>query len=329
MHETARSLRSAERFLVTPPLAATFDAAPVAVCDLSAKGARFRHAIPVDAGSKGNLRISSSATRPQSAFEAVVAWTQPDGSSPGQFVSGVRAYGAPGAMESILEQLMSDRRAQRIEELRTSERFVVLPPIAAEYDRAPARIEDLSARGARLALPFEPLTGSVATLRFHVPQSDLDIVVAGQVAWSALRSVSPGETMLYRAGVLVEEKPELMRLAIGRLGESGRASLDPHSLGLKLRILRARARQLAPSCHQIEGSGIPAEVFLLVQGVREELRLNPEEAAHWYRRARLLIRDPGTSRVAHPIASHPDALAVWEYLERSVDPSIVGRVFAL
>jgi hypothetical protein len=28
-------------------------------------------------------------------------------------------------------------------------------------------------------------------------------------------------------------------------------------------------------------------------------------------------------------ADHPDALAVWEYLDRSVDPTIVGRAFKL
>ena len=50
---------------------------------------------------------------------------------------------------------------------------------------------------------------------------------------------------------------------------------------------------------------------------------------HWYRRARLIINDPATREVAPPIANHPDALAVWEYLDRSVDPSIVGRAFEL
>jgi hypothetical protein len=50
---------------------------------------------------------------------------------------------------------------------------------------------------------------------------------------------------------------------------------------------------------------------------------------HWYRRARLVINDPATRIAAPPIANHPDALAVWEYLDRSVDPTIVGRAFEL
>jgi len=128
---------------------------------------------------------------------------------------------------------------------------------------------------------------------------------------------------------VIGEKPELLRLAIGTLCEQSRATLDTKSLRLKLKIMRARARQLAPAMDAVEISGIPPEQYLLIQGVREELRLNPEEAFHWYRRARISIADPVTRSVAPPIADHPDALAVWEYLDRSVDPTIVGRAFAL
>ena len=96
-----------------------------------------------------------------------------------------------------------------------------------------------------------------------------------------------------------------------------------------MKIIRARARQLAPSHRDVEQSGVPAEQYILIQCVREELRMNPEEAMHWYRRARLLIKDPKTRRSAPAIADHPDALAVWEYLDRSIDPSIIGRTFQL
>ena len=66
-----------------------------------------------------------------------------------------------------------------------------------------------------------------------------------------------------------------------------------------------------------------------IQSKLAELRLNPDEAMHWYRRARLVIADPATREVAPSIAHHPDALAVWEYLDRSIDPSIVSRAFEL
>jgi len=144
------------------------------------------------------------------------------------------------------------------------------------------------------------------------------------VAWSSIKAVNPST---YRNGLLIEEKPELLRLVIGHLSESGHASLDTISLALKLKIMRARARQLASAYTAVETAGIPAEQFLLVQCVREELRLNPDEAMYWYRRARQTINDPATRHAAPTIADHPDALAVWEYLDRSIDPSVIGRTF--
>jgi PilZ domain-containing protein len=329
MHDAVRNLRTAERFLLTPPLAAAFGATAVAVCDISAKGARFRHDAPIENGTKAVLRIVADGSTLPASLEAVVVWTQPDPTMPGKFMSGARTYGAPEVMQSLLVQLQTSQRTRRVEELRSTDRFYFSPSIVGDFDGQVAQVENLSARGARVELLIEPLRGSVAMLRFAVPDSQLEVNVAGQVMWTAVKAITGGTSRSFRAGLLVSEKPELMRLAIGHLCDVGRAALDTHSLRLKLKIIRARARQLAPSYSEIEASGIPAEQYLLIQGVREELRLNPEEAMHWYRRARLIINDPATRVAAPPIAHHPDALAVWEYLDRSIDPSIVGRAFEL
>lgn len=327
MHDAARNLRTAERFLLTPPLAATFGSAAVAVCDLSEKGARFRHDAALEHGAKSLLKIAAEGMAAAVNLEAMVVWTQPDPSFPGKFLSGARTYGSAEVLQSLLRQLQASHRMRRVEELRSTDRFQLAPPLAGEFDGQPARIEDLSARGARIELEVEPLHRSESVLRFAVPASQMDVAVTGQVVWTTVKTVAGGMSRSFRAGLLIREKPELLRLAIGHLCDAGRAVLDTHSLRLKVKILRARARQLAPSYAEIEASGIPAEQYLLIQGVREELRLNPEEAMHWYRRARLIINDPATRAAAPPIAHHPDALAVWEYLDRSIDPSIVGRAF--
>ncbi|HEV7238092.1 MAG TPA: PilZ domain-containing protein [Thermoanaerobaculia bacterium] len=326
MSETARSLRTAERFLLAPPLAATFGATAVAVCDISARGARFRHDRPLEAGAKSVLKIASAGA--PVTLEATVVWSQPDTMFAGKFLSGVRTYGSPESIDALLAHLQTSNRTNRIEELRSTERFYVVPSLEAMFGGRPVQVEDLSARGARIEAPIEAKRGSAATLQFAV-SSEIEVVVAAQVVWTSLKAITGASRKSYRAGLLIAEKSELMRLAIGRLCELNRAALDLHSLRLKLKILRARARQLAPSYPQIESAGIPAEQYLLIQGVREELRLNPEEAMHWYRRARLIINDPATREIAPPIANHPDALAVWEYLDRSIDPSIVSRAFEL
>ena len=329
MYEAARNLRTAERFLLAPPLAATFGNANVAICDISAKGARFRHDNPLEMGSKSVLKFPIDGRPAPVNLEAVVVWSQQESSSAaGKFVSGVRTYGQPDVVDSLLAQLHTSRRSNRIEELRSTDRFFVMPALKAVFGESGVYIEDLSARGARIETVTQMPLDMKAQLAFGVPDSSLEVAVSGRVVWSSMKSIS-GEFRRFRAGLQIGEKPELMRLAIGHLSELGHAILDTQSLRLKLKILRARARQLAPSYGSIEASGIPAEQFLLIQGVREELRHNPEEAFHWYRRARISINDPETRAIAPPIADHPDALAVWEYLDRSVDPTIVGRAFAL
>ena len=321
MHEAAaRNLRTAERFLLEPPLVAQFGGSPVAVCDISAKGARFRHGQPLEMGQKSVLRLAIEGRPAPLTLEAVVVWTQLDAVMKGKFVSGVRTYAAADLVDGMLAHLRQTRRANRIEDLRSTDRFDLSPLLDAEWNGFAVRIENLSARGARIDTPNQLSAGTTGTLRF------MNIEVAATVAWSALKGVNPDR---YRNGLAIAEKSEQLRLAIGQLCEGGRAALDTHSLSLKLKILRARARQLAPTYRTLDDSGVPVEQYLLVQGVREELRLNPDEAMHWYRRALVTIADPATRATAPAIADHPDALAVWEYLDRSIDASIIGRAFQL
>ena len=314
----ARNLRTSERFLLEPPISAQFGASPVAVCDISAKGARFRHGQPLEMGQKSVLRLAIDGRPAPLTLEAVVVWTQLDAVTNGRFVSGVRTYASAELVDRMLGHLRQTRRANRIEDLRATDRFDLSPLLDGHWNGFAVRIENLSARGARIETPNQLAAGASDTLRF------MNIEVTATVAWSAIKSVNPSS---YRNGLAIAEKSEQLRLAIGQLCEHGRAALDTHSLGLKLKILRARARQLAPTYKT--APGVPAEQYLLVQSVREELRLNPDEAMHWYRRARISIADPTTRTAAPAIADHPDALAVWEYLDRSVDASIIGRAFEL
>jgi len=323
-----RNLRTAERFLLVPPLPAAFGTAAVSLCDISAQGARFRHAQPIEAASKALLTLRMERQPAPVSIEAVIVWTHADAGEPGRYVSGVRTWGDPAVMSALLAQLHASHRCTRIEEMRSTDRFTIPQPLPARYGQAEVTIEDLSARGARITTTRELARGTVAPLLFGVPGSPEEVQVAAQVVWCSMKAITGGGRR-YQAGLFVTEKPELMRLAIGQLCERNRAHLDTRSLALKLKVLRARARQLAPAYRGLESSGIPAEQYLLIQGVREELRLNPEEALHWYRRARFSINDPATRALAPPIADHPDALAVWEYLDRSVDPTIVGRAFEI
>lgn len=321
---SARNLRTVERFLLAPPLPADFSGVGVSISDISARGARFRHDVPLDGGHKGVFKIPIEGRQPL-ALEAVVVWSQSDSSGGARFVSGVRTYGSPEAVQGLIQHLQQSNRSNRIEELRASDRFFVKPMIDSTFDGHLVKIENLSARGAGIVATSELGRGETAPLTLSVEGTQLE--VPAKVCWVAVKAITGAATLAWRAGLTIGDKHEKVRLAIAHLSEKGAAVLDTQSLGLKLKILRARARQFASSVPT--ASGVPPEQYLLVNGVREELRLNPEEAMHWYRRARLIINDPATKSTAPEIASHPDALAVWEYLDRSIDPTVVARALGL
>ena len=324
MSESVHLLRGAERFLVAPPLNARFGDDTVSICDISESGARLRHAGRYEMGAKSVLRVALDG-QPVNV-PAMVVWTQRNSAGAGGFVSGVRAYAADDVMKTIVRHLTESRRTTQMEELRKTDRYDVRPAVAATWNGDAVRIEDLSSHGVRIETLQRQPVGTPGRLRFAVPDSELTADVAALVVWSTLKAVDPA---LYRAGLLVRDRADVLRLAIGQLCNSGHAVMDVHSLPLKLKVQRARARKVAPSFRALYDSGVPADQFLLIHGVREELRLNGDEAMQWYRRARVVIADPATRTLAPTIADHPDALAVWEYLDRSIDPSLIGRAMAL
>jgi hypothetical protein len=325
----ARNLRTAERFLLAPPLSAVFGSDPVQICDVSLRGARFRHERAVSTGTKSLLRVAMTDRARPTNVEAVVVWSQPDASQPGKYVSGVRTLAETELMAGLLDTLHEMKRTSRIEELRAVDRFMIAPALEATFAGGPALVEDLSARGARVEVYDEPRAGTRQKIAFSLPKIGVEFSAEAEVVWTALKTITPEGVKTWRAGLRIDGHADRLRLAIGHLGSENRAVIDAHSLRLKLRVIRARARQLAPAFHDADHAGIDPEQFLLVHGVREELRLNPEEALHWYRRARLTIADPATQSLAPQIASHPDAIAVWEYLDRSIDPTIVQRALKL
>src|SRR5258708_19410158 len=72
---TARNLRTAERFLLEPALSGHFGASVISVCDISAKGARIKHGLPLEMGHKSALRLALDGRPQPVALEAMVVWT--------------------------------------------------------------------------------------------------------------------------------------------------------------------------------------------------------------------------------------------------------------
>src|ERR1041385_1569320 len=106
----ARNLRTSERFLLDPPLSAQFGASPVAVCDISAKGARFRHGQPLEMGQKSVLRLAIEGRPAPVTCEGVVVWTQLDATATGPFGPGGRSFGPADLVDGMLGHLRQTRR---------------------------------------------------------------------------------------------------------------------------------------------------------------------------------------------------------------------------
>src|SRR5437870_4774618 len=133
-------------------------------------------------GKKSVLKVPLEGKAGPVSLEAVVIWTQPD-AAPGQFVTGVRTYSTPDLIDSLLEQLHASKRSNRIEELRSTDRFYVAPSLEANFGAHAVLIEDLSARGARIVTKEQLTNGFGSTLRFKVPATEMAVDVAAAVVW--------------------------------------------------------------------------------------------------------------------------------------------------
>src|SRR5256885_16166275 len=74
MPDAARTLRTAERYLLQPPLAAHFGGRAVSICDISAKGTRFTHGHSLETGQKSLLRVALNGRPAPVQLEAVGGW---------------------------------------------------------------------------------------------------------------------------------------------------------------------------------------------------------------------------------------------------------------
>jgi hypothetical protein len=72
---------------------------------------------------------------------------------------------------------------------------------------------------------------------------------------------------------------------------------------------------------------IPVDTQLLIEHARKQLLSDPMEAQRWYQRAKYAITQGTANIVGDAIRNREDVLAVWEYLERSVDISTIALVF--
>ncbi len=215
-----------------------------------------------------------------------------------------------------------------VKNYRGAERFSLKEPLSGSFGSASIVVLNISADGL-MAEHAQPIRlGTVARLWFK--RSDITVSVQALTVWSRL-SKTPNEQgkLLYNSGIRVETEGNEFAMVVQALVDRGLVVRDSESLERKRQLLEDRSKERArqPVMKVLrQEADIPPDQLLLVQHARERLRSHPEEALKWYNRAKYSIAQEGTY-VASEIRNREDVLAVWEYLERSIDLSTIARAF--
>lgn len=211
---------------------------------------------------------------------------------------------------------------QPLEDLREADRFVAIEPLAGSFGSAAVMIFNVADQGVQIEHAHPLRLATKARLWFK--HGDIVAAVQGIVVWSHL-SKTPNEKgkLLYRSGIRIDEEPSF-REALENLASRGLIRRELDSLDRKRKHLEERERERAgkPVVTLLRGSQktIPPDQVLLIQQARERLRVNPDESLKWYNRAKFSATD---STILH---HREDVLAVWEYLDRSVDLETIQHV---
>ncbi|HUP46264.1 MAG TPA: hypothetical protein VM779_12205 [Thermoanaerobaculia bacterium] len=217
-----------------------------------------------------------------------------------------------------------------VEELRAAERFTAITSLSATFAGTPITIVNLSTIGAQIEHPAPIRLGTVA--RFVIRRGDVSIDVRGLLTWSRLSKTPDAQGQhAYRSGLRIESGNAEYALALHMLIKGGTMRREPDTLEKKRRRLLERMTERSrPAMKLVSQSGdIPPDQVLLVQHARERLRAEPEEAQKWYHRAKYAITHGATNIEIETIRDREEVLAVWEYLERSIDIPTIARAFEL
>lgn len=212
-----------------------------------------------------------------------------------------------------------------VKDLRGSERFIAERPFAGIFGAASVSVVNLSSQGVQIEHPTPLRLGSKGRLSFSL--DSVSVNAFGISIWSHL-SKTPNEhgKYLYRSGIRIEASIEEFATALQHFIDDNTVHLDNESMARKEQRLMDRQQERKSAIKVLRTTEvIPSDQILLVQHARERLRANPEEAQKWYNRARFALAEtPGST---DPIPNREEVLAVWEYLERTIDVNTIVQVF--
>lgn len=215
----------------------------------------------------------------------------------------------------------------KIDDFRDHRRYLLAPPLEGSFGATEVGILNLGLHGVQVQhlVPLKP--GARGRLIAAIPGRERKIALQGTVVWSRLsKSPDAGGKLAYRSGIHFDESSNFPSDALDALEASGLARVDEEALQRKREALARKQQQRQQSHARASvqpGPEVPPEHVLLIQHALNQLRGNPQEAQKWYQRAR--FSPPVVD--GKPIPYREDVIAIWEYLQRSIDIHVVAKVF--
>lgn len=218
-----------------------------------------------------------------------------------------------------------------VTDLRATERFIAAAPLNGSFGVASITVVDIGETGAQVEHPQPLRLATRARLAFK--RGDDAFAAYGVLVWSHL-SKRPNDKgkLLYRSGIRFEDDDADFPKIIDTLLSHGVVQSDPDSLERKKqRLVEREAERIGRTARQVRSLpqlDVSADQVLLIQHARDRLRAHPDEAMKWYNRAKYSITQ-SSEPIAADLYHRDEVLAVWEYLERTVDLPVIARVFDL
>ena len=213
-----------------------------------------------------------------------------------------------------------------VEETRNRVRYLVRGTLTGFFGQVDVSVCDLSHTGIQLEHTAPLRVGTRARgaiVHQKQPTAFHAVITRSKLSTTA----GPAGKLLYRSGARFEEPGAALIDLIEQLLREGVLAEDPESLARKRAKLLARNGPREQPAMRILRPviAIPADQLLLIRQARERLRANPEEARNWYNRIRFV--EPEVAAVLARSSFRDEVLVVWEYLERTVELSIVAAAF--
>ena len=219
---------------------------------------------------------------------------------------------------------------KEVSEVRGDTRYHVDSLVTASFGALDVTITDVSSTGVQFRHSDSVRLGTAGRLVIQLGENER-IAVRATVVWShlsqtALRQGLPPFASGARFDVAEREISDRL---VRRLVETSRARPRENSLETKRQRLqeKLRDRRQAGVARQTFTTQIPSDQLMMINQARDRLRANPDEARKWYQRARYALAEDESRATAAPKHYREDVLAVWEYLERSIDISVIVKVF--